>query len=147
MRPIVAAAHVQIRMTRTNRVANMSHVYLCGFMQSMTKSAWTLLALAVAVLACGCATRTAANAPLSVGQVVEMSRNGVPASAIIGKMKETRTVYLLPGSSVAMLRSEGVPEPVLDYMRSTRSRAEREQADECFKWVWCIRGPPYMVVR
>ena len=76
-----------------------------------------------------------------------MSRNGAPASAIIGKMKETRTVYLLPGSSVAMLRSEGVPEPVLDYMLSTRSRAEREQADECFKWVWCIRGPPYMVVR
>jgi len=76
-----------------------------------------------------------------------MSRDGAPASAIIGKMKETRTVYLLRASSVAMLRSEGVPEPVLDYMLSTRSRAEREQADECFEWVWCIRGPPYMVVR
>ena len=111
------------------------------------RSVWTLLALGAAVLACSCATRPAANGPLSVGQVVEMSRNGAPASAIIGRMKETRTVYLLPGSSVAMLRSEGVPEPVLDYMLSTRSRAEREQADECFKWVWCIRGPPYMVVR
>lgn len=110
---------------------------------------WILLfGFSGAVLIAGCVGMPPrARAPISVEQVVEMSKDGTAASIIIAKMQQTSSVYRLPGSSVAMLRSEGVPEPVLDYMLSTRGRAEREQADECFKWIWCIRGPPYMVVR
>jgi len=110
---------------------------------------WVLLIrLGGAVLIASCAsTPPTSRAPISVEQVVAMSRDGAAASVIIRKMQETGTVYRLPGSSVAMLRSEGVPEPVLDYMLSTRWRAEREQADECFKWIWCVRGPPYVLVR
>jgi len=113
----------------------------------MREPAGILIALGAALVAAACANQPAAKGAVSVEQVVEMSRSGASASTIIAKMQQTRSVYLLPGAGVAMLRQEGVPEPVLEYMSSTRSQAEREQADQCFKWVWCIRGPPYMVVR
>jgi hypothetical protein len=100
-----------------------------------------------AVLIAGCASTPTTKAPVTIAQVIEMSRNGTDAPSIIAKMQETGTVYRLPGSSLAMLKGEGVPAPVLDYMLQTRSRAEREQADECLKWIWCIMGPPYFVVR
>jgi hypothetical protein len=100
-----------------------------------------------AVLIAGCASTPATKAPVTIGQVIEMSRNGTDAPSIIAKMRETGTVYRLPGSSVAMLEGEGVPAPVLDYMLQTRSQAERAQADECFKWIWCVMGPPYFVVK
>jgi hypothetical protein len=99
------------------------------------------------VLIPGCASTPATKAPVTIEQVIEMSRNGTDAPTIIAKMQQTGTVYRLPGSSVAMLKGEGVPAPVLDYMLQTRWRAEREQADECFKWIWCMVGPPYFVVR
>jgi hypothetical protein len=100
-----------------------------------------------AVLIAGCASTPTTTAPLTIEQVIEMSRNGTDASRITAKLQEAGTVFRLPGSSLAMLKSEGVPAPVLDYMLQTRWRAEREQADECFKWIWCTVGPPYFVVR
>ena len=109
--------------------------------------AWMLvLVLAWAIFVGGCASDTA-RSPLRVSQIVEMNRSGAPASSIIAKMQETGSVYRIPASGVAKLRSEGVPEPVLDYMMSTRAVAEREQADECFKWIWCLSGPPYALSR
>jgi len=109
---------------------------------------WVLLfEIGAAVSIAGCAGTPAARTPVAVEQVVEMSKTGTPASTIIDKMEQTGSVYLLPGSSVAMLRSEGVPDAVLDYMVKTGPRAAREQADECFKWIWCNMGPPYFVVK
>ena len=110
--------------------------------------AWVFLfEIGATVSIAGCAGAPAARTPVPVEQVVEMSKTGTPASAIIDKMEQTRSVYLLPGSSVAMLRSEGVSDDVLDYMIKTRPLAERAQADECFKWIWCNMGPPYFVVK
>jgi len=106
-----------------------------------------LSGVSAAILIAGCASTPTTKAPVTIEQVIEMSRNGADAPSIIAKMQQTGTVYRLPGSSVAMLKGEGVPAPVVDYMLQTRWRAEREQADECFKWIWCIVGPPYFVVR
>jgi hypothetical protein len=76
-----------------------------------------------------------------VEDVVEMSRNRTEASAIIDKMQQSRAVYRLPGSAFAILKSEGVADPVLDYMLRTYLRAERErQASHC------TMDPPYDVV-
>ena len=70
-----------------------------------------------------------------------MSGQGVDASSMIAKMREAGTVYRLSGSKLAALRTEGVPDPVLDYMLQTYLRVERErQLQEC------TLGPPYFPV-
>jgi len=119
--------------TKNATVVRRALILLCG--------------LGGVALIAGCASAPRSKASVSVEQVVEMSKSGTAASSIIGKMQETNTVYRLSGPSVAKLRGQGVPEPVLDYMLRTRWRAEREEADECFRWIWCIRGPPYFVVK
>ena len=106
-----------------------------------------LFAVAAVFLSSGCASTSKTETPMTMDQVVKMSRNGADAPAIIAKMQETGTVFRLSATSVAMLESEGVPAPVLDYMWQTRWLAERAQADECFRWIWCIMGPPYFIAR
>jgi len=93
--------------------------------------------LVVALFVAGCAS-TPAKGPVTVEQIIEMSRNGTDPPIIVAKMQDAGTVYRLSGSQLAMLRSEGVPDPVLDYMQQTYLRAERQrQLDEC------VRGAPY----
>ena len=90
-----------------------------------------------ALFIAGCAS-TPAKGPVTVQQIVEMSRSGTDPPVIVAKMQEAGTVYRLSGSQLATLKSEGVPDPVLDYMLETYLRAERQrQLDRC------AMGPPY----
>jgi hypothetical protein len=93
------------------------------------------------VLTAGCAN-VPARAPLTVEQVIAMSRSGSDASTIIARMQDAGGVYRLSGSKLAALKVDGVPDPVLDYMQQTYLRAERErQIVE-----GCLLGPPYFPV-
>jgi hypothetical protein len=104
-------------------------------------TAWILpSSLVVALFGAGCAS-TPEKGPVTVEQIIQMSRNGTDAPIILAKMQEAGTVYRLSGSRLAMLKSEGVPDPVLDYMLQTYLRAERQrQVDNC------VMGPPYFVL-
>jgi hypothetical protein len=96
--------------------------------------------LVVALFSAGCAS-TPERGPVTVEQIIEMSRNGTDPPIILAKMQEAGTVYRLSGSRLAMLRGQGVPDPVLDYMLQTYLRAERQrQVDNC------VMGPPYFVL-
>ena len=79
---------------------------------------------------------------MTVERVIAMSKSGTDASSIIAKMQEAGTVYRLSGSQLAVLKAEGVPDPVLDYMLRTYLRAERERQ----VLEGCILGPPYFPV-
>ena len=57
--------------------------------------------------------------PLTVPQIVEMSREGVPPDAIITRIKESNTVYRLHAYQINQLSKEGVNDKVLDYMQHT----------------------------
>jgi hypothetical protein len=96
------------------------------------------MAIACALLVASCATTPN---PVAVSEVVAMSKEGTDASVIIARMRETRSVYRLPGSAFGDLKNEGVPAPVLDYMLQTYLRAERERQVED-----CSLGPPYFVI-
>ena len=98
----------------------------------------TLVTVACAVLVASCATTPT---PVTVNEVVAMSREGTDAAVIIARMRESRSVYRLPGSAFGELKNEGVPGPVLDYMLQTYLRAERERQVED-----CSLGPPYFVI-
>ena len=66
--------------------------------------------------------------PVTVSQIVKMSKEGVPAAEIIGKMRASRTVYRLSASQLARLRDDGVADQVIDYMQHTYLAAVRRSA-------------------
>lgn len=79
----------------------------------------------VAVASClmltgGCATvpdETAA--PVTVPEIIDMSKSGMPADQIIQEMSESHTVYRLDASQLADLEKKGVPPSVINYMQQT----------------------------
>lgn len=81
----------------------------------------------LAILAAGCATRPPPD-PVTVPEVVEMTRSNVPPAAIIAAMKASETVYRLQASQLAELSRQGVAPEVLDYMQGTYLEAVRRDA-------------------
>jgi hypothetical protein len=100
-----------------------------------------LCGAAFVVSAAGCANVPAMR-PVTVDQVIAMSRSGSDASTIIARMQDAGGVYRLSGSQLAALKADGVPDPVLDYMQQTYLRAERERQI----LEGCLLGPPYFPV-
>lgn len=98
--------------------------------------------LVVGVMLAGCAT-TPAPPPVTVEQVVQMSREGLSPEEIIAKMEDSETVYRLSGSELARLKERGVPDAVLDYMQDTYVDYERSRVYRHYDPWW---GPPYASV-
>jgi hypothetical protein len=63
--------------------------------------------------------------PVTVPQIIQMSKAGVPAQEIVKKMRRSGTVYRLKASQLAQLKEEGVPDSVIDYMQETYLDAVR----------------------
>jgi hypothetical protein len=63
--------------------------------------------------------------PVTVGQVIQMSKEGVPAETIVEKMRDSETVYRLSAAQLAELHDVGIADPVLDYMQQTYIEAQR----------------------
>jgi hypothetical protein len=60
---------------------------------------------------------------VSVAEIVDMSRAGVPSTEIIGEMQRSGTVYRLTAAQLADLRQQGVSDDVIDYMQKTYLQA------------------------
>ena len=102
------------------------------------RTAASLALIAVTLVACASVPKTE---PVTVEDVVGMSRQGIDARTMIAKMREGGSVYRLSGSKLAALKADGVPDRVLDYMQQTYLRAERDrQLQEC------ELGAPYFSV-
>ena len=63
--------------------------------------------------------------PVTVPQIILMSKEGVPADEIMEKMRESGTVYRLQASQLAQLKEQGVPDAAIDYMQQTYINAVR----------------------
>lgn len=89
----------------------------------------------------GCATLGIVTPPpVTVADIVKMSKNNVPADEIIQKMRDSRTVYRLKASELAKLKEEGVPDAVINYMQQTYLNAvRRNQTLE--DWSYWNSGP------
>jgi hypothetical protein len=77
------------------------------------------LAMLWLALATGCASMERRPPPPSLDEIVQMSKDGVPAETIVERLRESRAVYRVSGSQLAKLHDEGVPEAVLDYIQDT----------------------------
>ena len=92
-------------------------------------SGLTRAALAGVILcAVGCATASPKPAPVTVPQIVEMSKANVPSADIIAKIKASGTIYRLKTEQIVLLSKEGVSSEVLDYMQQTYIHAVKRNA-------------------
>lgn len=105
---------VTIRQPRTNTAA----------VGSWSVSLFLLIVSAIAITGCsGYLTKPAP--PVSVGEIVGMSKAGAPAADIIDRIRRSGTVYRLTASQLADLRTQGVSDQVINYMQQTHIQAVR----------------------
>jgi len=87
-----------------------------------------LMFLSCVTLLSGCATFGFKQPePVTVGQVIEMSKEGVSPEAIVKKMRDSETVYRFTAAQLAELHDLGIADPVLDYMQRSYIEAERRE--------------------
>ncbi len=86
----------------------------------------------------GCSTLGVKPAPppVRVPQIVQMSREGMPAQEIIQKMRASGTAYRLTAAQLVQLHKEGVPDAVLNYMQETYLQAVRhdQRLEDWNRW-------------
>lgn len=71
---------------------------------------------------------------LTMEELVKLSKAGMPAEQIIGKIRESNSRYELTPSQLLDLNRQGVDAKVLDYIHSSREQALRDSfADEINK--------------
>jgi hypothetical protein len=91
------------------------------------KRSFLLLSLFLLAMLGGCAT-TPAVPPITLDEVMSLSKANTPPDEIVRKMKESRTVYLISASEIVKLSKEGVDNKVLDYMQATAvDQARRDE--------------------
>jgi hypothetical protein len=86
-------------------------------------------AISVCLLALftGCAS-SPTKPPVTVAQILDMSKSGTSADTIIARMHESNSLYLLRASELVTLGEAGVPGPVLDYMQQTHFKVAGKRA-------------------
>jgi len=84
-----------------------------------------VLALALLLPACALMPRRWSH-PVTVTEVVELSRHGVEAETIVEKMRRGGTIYLLSDAQLDALRTLGVTPVVITYMRESFAEAVAE---------------------
>lgn len=74
--------------------------------------------------------------PVTVSDILQMTKDSVPPAEIIQKMKESNTVYNLTAEQLAQLSKEGVAPQVLNYMEETHLQAvkQNQQLNDYFYW-------------
>lgn len=88
-----------------------------------------LVSAVMAVSFAGCATfNQFQSEPFTVPQIIASAKEGMPADAIIGKMKASGMVYRLKATQLTKLQNEGVPGKVIDYMQQTYLDAVKQDS-------------------
>lgn len=103
----------------------------------------SLTVLLLALLLGGCAGMMQRPAPLTAEDVVQMAKSGASSTAIIERLRETRTVLRLSGSQFARLREQGVPDDVLDHIQNTYMAAVEADTRLRYQGMYWGWGPPY----
>ena len=82
--------------------------------------------------------------PVTVPQIIEMSKTDVPPGDIVQKMRDSGIIYRLQASQLAQLKEQGVPDVVLNYMQQTYLDAVRTDQHCADFDDWAIGDDGYM---
>ena len=75
--------------------------------------------------------------PITLEQIVAMTKEGKDAKSIIRDIKESRTTYDVMASQYAKLSRDGVPDEILDFMQHGQLRmAERQGRRSAYDDLW-----------
>ena len=75
--------------------------------------------------------------PISLEQIVAMSKEGKDVAAIIREIRESKTTYDVMASQYAKLSRDGVPDEVIDFMqRGQLTMAERAGRRSAYDDLW-----------
>jgi hypothetical protein len=105
----------------------------------MKRSLLTIGLCASLLFLAGCATvnREPERTPLSLAQIVDLSKSGKDAQTIIAEIKGTHAVYDVQASQYAKMSRDGVPDAVLDFMQQGQLKlAERAGRREALDDAW-----------
>jgi len=106
--------------------------YICiKIMKCIKKSLSCLPLLIILLYSGGCASLSGDPMgpppdPVTVKEILEMTKAGIPPQIIIDKMKQSRTVYRIKASQLVQLKEMGVPDEVINYMQQTYIDAARQ---------------------
>ena len=94
----------------------------------LSRQSLTLIVLTCITLLGGCATlgTTEPPPPVTVPEIIQMSKEGVPADTLIERMRDSETVYRLTAAQLAELHEQGISDQVIDYMQQTYVDAVRQ---------------------
>jgi hypothetical protein len=81
----------------------------------------------VVALLMGCATAKPRPTPLSLADIISMTKVGLSDAEIIGRVEDTHTVFKLAADDVVLLRKEGVSNGVVTYLLDTYTRVAMEE--------------------
>ena len=102
-----------------------------------------LTLLTCITLLSGCAILAPSKPAVTVGEVIQMSKEGVPAQTIVQRMRDSETVYRLTAAQLAELHDLGVADPVLNYMQRSFIEAERSAQMREDWGEWNAWGPGF----
>src|SRR5882724_1299676 len=94
----------------------------------LSRQSLTLIVLTCITLLGGCATlgTTEPPPPVTVSEIIQMSKEGVPTDTLIERMRDSETVYRLTAAQLAELHEQGISDQVIDYMQQTYVDAVRQ---------------------
>lgn len=93
--------------------------------------------------------------PVTVKEIVEMTKAGIPPETIINTIQQSQTVYRLQASQLVQLKEMGVSDEVINYMQQTYIDAVRQNqayedwsnftlADDGFWYGGPVIGGPFL---
>jgi hypothetical protein len=97
--------------------------------------------LIAAILFGACASLGKIPPAPTTAEIVQLSKDGVPAGEIIRRIDESRAVYRLSASALAQLRAQGVSDEVINYMQQTYIASVRDE--EWYRARQLSVWPPY----
>ena len=103
-----------------------------------------LSVLVLPLLMVGCAT-VPKPPPLTMADVISMTKGGMADADIVQRIETTHTVFRLGAADVARLQKDGVSDRVINFMLETHPRAaveEQRRLDASFYNGYYF-GPPY----
>lgn len=123
----------------------MDHRYFQPTAARMRSVTIFICGLSLSVFA-GCAYSVSnPRSPITVPQILETSKAGVPPADIVQKMRDSGSVYRLEASELAQLQEQGVPDTVLNYMQQTYLDAVRadQSREDHNDWERFVDGHMY----
>jgi hypothetical protein len=89
-------------------------------------AAWLLLTCMALFSGCATLGDKPPNPPITVSEVISMSKEGIPPNIIVDKMRNSGTAYRFTAAQLAKLHDQGVDDQVINYMQQTYLDAVRQ---------------------